>query len=504
MAPAARAGRVRPILAVLALVLALLLLRALTGKLNHDESQYIAGAMLADGRLIYRDYLSLQTPLHAWLFAPLALAWPTGVHAAMRVTTALLGVATVALAHRAALTAGAPPRAALAAAALLACVEAFQFAGSVVRNDMLPALFAMAALWAALAGAARGDARWWLAAGIGFGLAASTKLSYAPFLAAGGLLLLTRDARALAGFGGGAILGLLPAAAGWASAPATFGWGVVRYGAEAPFQWYRLVGRAHELTLANKAVDLLGHIAQGPAMPALVLVAITARAAWREPRGRLLLTMLAAGAIGAALPTPTHRPYLVPLLVPLFVALGPALARVPAAGRRRTAAVLALFAIAGVFFTFKQAARGRSPVLAADAQARWIGDRLRAERRTGAIAGFAPDRVASARYPIDERFAVGPFVFRSGALLRPEQARAFNTVIPATLAADLDARPPAAILTGYEARRWNGVAPPDAYLERYARQRGYRALTLPDGVGRLLLPPVGEPSRVSSLRREWR
>ena len=65
---------------------------ALVRPIDHDESQYVAAAVLtAHGLLPYRDYAYLQTPLQPFLFAP--LAWMAGVAAwpALRLANALLG-----------------------------------------------------------------------------------------------------------------------------------------------------------------------------------------------------------------------------------------------------------------------------------------------------------------------------------------------------------------------------------------------------------------------------
>ncbi len=490
--------------AAFALMFALFAACAGVASINHDESQYVAAAVLtASGSLVFRDFLSLQPPLHAWLFAPVALAWPEHVFVAMRLATAALAAATVMLVHGATRALGTPSRPALAAAILFGCCDSVQFAAGIVRNDMLPAALAAAALWLAARALRTGGRAAWLAAGIALGLAASTKLSYAPFGAAGiGFLLWSApDRRALAPFAGGLALGLLPVALCFAVAPAAFVFGVVTYGATAPFRWYAAIGQAAELGLGQKALDLLVALLSGAGLVALGLVAAAGWRAARRPGGRdrarlFLLAMLAAGAIGAALPTPTHRQYLLPLLVPLFVALGPVLAmpRGPAE-RRRVVALLAIFGLGGLSGTLGHVAGYVAggdglPALVAERDAGWIGARLAARGARGAIATFSPERVVDAGLAIDPRFATGPFVFRSGALLGADAATALDVLIPANLAAGLDRVPPAAILTGYESRRRNGVIPPDAYLDGYARARGYARMMLPDGIGRLLIRPV--------------
>ncbi len=270
---------------------------------------------------------------------------------------------------------------------------------------------------------------------------------------------------------------------------------------DGPVSLYTAIGKAAELGPLQKAQDLLVALLLGTGFPALGLVVLSAWRARRRAGGidrtpGFLLAMLLAGGIGAALPTPTHRQYLLPLLVPLFVALGPVLAaaRTPRDGRR-VVALLAIFGLAGLFGTARQAARNvagtdRLPALAAERDADWIGARLAERGAHGSIATFSPERMVDSGLAIDPRLATGPFVFRSGALLRADTATALNVLIPANLVAGLDLFPPAAILTGYESRRRNGVVPLDAYLDNYVRARGYAALPLPDGIGRLLIRPI--------------
>ncbi|MEG8053547.1 hypothetical protein QP185_10385 [Sphingomonas aerolata] len=90
-----------------ALYIALALLRPV----DHDESQYVAAAVLtAHGLLPYRDFAYLQTPLQPFLLAPIAVLTGAWTWPALRLTNALLGLATVAFVHAAARApAPAPP-----------------------------------------------------------------------------------------------------------------------------------------------------------------------------------------------------------------------------------------------------------------------------------------------------------------------------------------------------------------------------------------------------------
>ncbi len=113
-----RAVRPTPLLLLVTVVLVAL---ALLRPVDHDESQYVAAAMLmADGWLPYRDYAYLQTPLQPFAFAPLlwvfgAFAWP-----ALLIANALLGVTTIAAGWRVMREGGVAPGVATVSAALFA------------------------------------------------------------------------------------------------------------------------------------------------------------------------------------------------------------------------------------------------------------------------------------------------------------------------------------------------------------------------------------------------
>ena len=56
-----------------------MVLLALIRPLKHDESQYVAAAVLtAHGQMLYCDFAYLQTPLQPFLFAPLAWLFGAG------------------------------------------------------------------------------------------------------------------------------------------------------------------------------------------------------------------------------------------------------------------------------------------------------------------------------------------------------------------------------------------------------------------------------------------
>jgi hypothetical protein len=490
-----------------------LLIRGFAASPHHDESQYVATAFLSLDGLIFRDFMSLQPPFQAWLFAPVAWAFPGDTYLAMRCATAIAASLTLLAVYRAQRVLDVPPYAAVAMAGLTMACEVFQYAAGLIRNDMLPTMLVSFGLLAALAGIARPARAPWLLAGLLFGLAASTKLSFAPYLLFAALFLgwnrraLPSDAPL--GFGLGALAGLLPLGLAFVLAPREFLYGTLIFGLTAPFDWYGLNGLGWRMTATAKLSDLLRFLIHGPALPALLLTGWGFFAERRREEGRLarrlLCCLILGGLLGAALPTPTHRYYLLPLLPPLFVACGMlwrSRHHFPARLHRPIVIVLILSVIAGMYNSVRSVAamavKG-SPVIALDRQARWIGDYLRDRGVRGDIATLSPERMVDSGYPLDPRFATGPFVFRSGRLMDKARSRDFNLITPATLAEELDRRSPAAILTGYQMGTRKFRLKPDLPLIAYARRRGYRPVDLPDGKGLLFVHPGAGGSKRDPL-----
>ena len=448
-------------LLTLALFLLLALL-ALAHPIDHDESQYVAAAVLtAHGLLPYRDYAYLQTPLQPFLLALLAwaadgLAWP-----ALRVANALFGAVAIACVHGAAREV-ARRRAALAAAALFACTDILLFAIGTARNDALPAAALAAALWLAVrAERGRGGRAQALATGLLLAAAAAAKVSYAlPALAYGGWALWQHRRHRPLLVALGAIPMALFVAWTWRLDPAAFGFGVFTFPAAAPADYY--ADRPWKLSFAAKLFDAVKFLALGPA---LLAVAVTLL---RRRMPALLALLTVAGLIAALLPTPTWRQYLLPMLPPLFVLLAHRWAQTPPGAVVRTLAVTC--AVAGLAPTAVALAGGSTLVTAAR-EMRAVRAAMDRAGVAGPVATLSPQFLPfTGRLP-DPRFATGPFYFRSHTLMPPggEAARRLvsRRALPCTPL-------PAAILTGGEGGWTSGDDRLDAALARVAEQRGYR------------------------------
>lgn len=477
------AGRPIVMLGGLALVLAAL---AMLRPLDHDESQYVAAAVLsARGWLPYRDYAYLQAPLQPLLLAP--VAWIAGAWTwpALRVVNALLGAGAVAGVWCATRVAGAGDRAALIAAGLFASCDIVLFSIGTARNDALPAtLFA----WAlpAMLRATRGEATRGSAAlaGLLLAAAAAAKVSYAlPAVTYGAYALIDRRHRpSWVAAGAAPLIALTGALA--ALAPPAFSFEVFGFPSYAPTEYYVAQGRAWKLSWAVRGFDSLKFLALGPA---LLAAGVVLRDRRRNRAARLLGLLIAAGVVAALLPAPTWRQYWLPALMPLFVRLG--LAWDTYAPRRMLCAAAIVFAGAGLAPSLEAlvlAVRG-VPMIAAMRDGAAIRAALDGARVAAPIATLSPQFLPATGRPPDPRFAPGPFYFRGHGLLDRPRERAFGLIARGGLGAGF--APPAAILIGGEGPWTSGDAALDTVLERWAIAHRYRALPVAGGRFRLYVTP---------------
>lgn len=457
---------------------------------NHDESQYVAGAMLAWTRVPLRDFMILQPPLAFWAWAPVTAVWPGWAWTMIRLSSACCGLAMLWVVNRTERQLSLPPGA-RSGAVLLACCQPFLFTATIARNDALPGALLALGMLAGLRGVA-GQWRWLALAGLGFGLAAAAKLSFLPSLAIA-LLALPLCGVGLAGmlaFASGGLLGSVPLTGIVPLAPEAFRFGLFDFALTAPRDWYGRMDPT-ELTLAGKfSAGLLG-LADGPALILLVLVGWRSRQLAADPRMRWLLALTVAGLVGAFLPTPMHAQYLLPALPPLFVLGSLALNKERGRG---FASVVILAALFGLIRTAMLLGNGL-PLVAAEQRAHALGAELARRGVVGPVASLSPQYVADSGAALDPRFATGPFVFRSGAVLTGPQARSLGVATPTAVPTMFAEQPPAAILTGYEPSWRPGVPSPEAPLDQWARDHKYRLVMMPDHVGRLYVAPASANAR---------
>lgn len=462
------------------MLLALILWMALVRPYTHDEGQYVAATALALHNLPYRDFAYLQTPLQPLLFAPLAAAFPDWLFLSLRLANAILIYIGAGLIYVALIRADVERRYAIVAVVLFVACDATMYAAGVARNDALPtALFAGAL--AMLAGRPTrlsvGGAAFCLAA------AAAAKISFA--LPAATLLLL-------------AIMGppsvrqrlpLRPLLLGFAPmtmlvallailAPRAFLFEVISYPARAPLEWYDAIGRGWKTGWWHN-VDFITALAHGPALFALLAVAIAALRLRQHDVSRdgqvLIFGGLAmAGLIAAYLPNPSYPQYLMPLLPPLFLCLGLVFQRWQT-DLHRSAPLWACAIAFGIFPSLRAstlAIHDRSLVaINIERDAHRIGAELDEAGIHGDMAGLSPAFYTDSGRPLDRQFAAGPFLFRMGAMTSATEDRSWHFVTRHR-ASDLTYGAPVAILTGREMKNRKGIILDDD-LSRAALNAGF-------------------------------
>ena len=477
----------RPLLPAL-LLAALLAVLAMARPIDHDESQYVAAAVLSgEGLLPYRDYAYLQTPLQPLLFAPLVKWLATAAYPGLRFVNAALGALAILCVYRAARAGGVAVRPAFAAAALFAGTDVLLFGTALARNDALPVAMLAGALWVLVRNPQAVQATPARAVLIGFLLAgaACAKASYALPAAAYGVWALADRAHRPLWVALGAAVPV--ALVGWlaALAPDAFWFDVFTFPVEAPRQYYEGT-RAYKLTLPVRAAETLLYLSLGAALPAVLTLA---RAAWQQPRStgsdRLLELLIIAGLIAAILPEPTWRQYLLPALPPLFLRLARLWQRVPP--QRWERVIFAIFVGAGLTPTalaLAAAARDGLPMSRAASDGAAIGRALDAAGIAGPVATLSPQFLPAAGRLPDPRFATGPFYFRSDGLISAAAERRFHLLSASRLTLD---RLPQAVLLGGEAKWTAGNPDLEARIERIAGPAATGVLRISGGRFRVLV-----------------
>lgn len=472
----------RPLLALSVLVLVLVLL-AMARPIDHDESQYVAAAVLSGQGLIpYRDYAYLQTPLQPLLFAPLARASGEWAYPGLRIVNALLGAVAVAASVVAMRRLGVREGVALACAGMFAATDILLFSAGTARNDALPMAMLAAALALVVVPGGRGRA---LLAGLLLSGAVAAKISYGlPAVAYGLYALCDRRHRPL-----WVAIGTLPMVAlvGWtfAASPAGFVYGVFLFPATAPQEYYAATGRLWKLTQGVKALDTLKFLALGPAL--LALATVVANRTERRPT--MLDWLILVGLIAAVLPSPVWRQYFLPMLPPLFVRLAQLWEANPPGRAVRILAVV--FVSAGIAPSVEALAKATDGVPMAVAVREAAA--IRAAVPPGSVATLSPQFVDRP----DRRFATGPFHFRSIGVIDEHAEPSLVLVSRRTIAWHLSHDRPDAVLVGGEAKWTSGDAALDRELEAWAIADGWRRI--PVASTRFRLYAARETSRRPSI-----
>ncbi|GMN03772.1 ArnT family glycosyltransferase [Erythrobacter sp. MTPC3] len=493
-------------LGFLALVLPLL---AIVSPVNHDETQYIAAAQLvSDGLVPFRDFLYLQTPYQAYLFAPLFGIFEENGFLAARFFTGLLGACILAVVF---LTLRAievtKDKAAICCMLLWLC-HTFVFSVTVVRNDALPTLLMAVAILIAARELSNEPTRenrlfLWLLAGAVLGLAAGTKISFAaPALAFAGFPIwafvlkknpIRKAIAQSATIGLGLALALLPLLWFRDIGPLAFDYGNFGYHSEAPLAWYAANGLEDRLTVLAKIRDVLLTLIRGPALFALVIYGWLRLRSFRNGQIQsqfliLIDVLVLAGLTATIAPTPTWRQYAMPLLPPLFVGLG-VVWQEAGKGQSRTPFVIEcamlLAALVGVgqplFQLWKGTIGGDTSPLTISSEGDYLAREAAKAGLNGLSVSLSPEVVLASGLPLDPTFATGPFAYRTASMVAPEDQWAMRITSTSDIAAYLERTRPDTIVTGYENFDHVDTFGLEEPIEAYARSYGYRRIESPFG-----------------------
>ncbi len=200
----------------------------------------------------------------------------------------------------------------------------------------------------------------------------------------------------------------------------------------------------------------------------------------------LLIASLALAGIAICFPvSPSFPQYYMPPIPFVILLIAALYGRLTVEESRMAAPLLCTLALAAVILG---GPRLMSDLRALASSDRWtpfkvhalaedIGNAVRGSGVSGPIATLVPIYALEAGLDIYPEFATGPFYYRIGDYLTPEERSAFSVTSPSTLDDLFSENPPAAILTGFEGKL-------DIPFERYAADKGYDVLPMTFGEDR--------------------
>ncbi|MFN0023034.1 MAG: hypothetical protein ACKVS5_03970 [Parvularculaceae bacterium] len=481
--------------------------RLMNYEMRRDEQLYVSPAALLDDARLYQDFFYNHVPGSAWLFHGTdALFGDGGLLFSARVTIFL---AWVLFAAGIAFFTFRLTRSATATLMAVALIGANDFllgvTGSTATNNFLPLPFAYAglclfALGVRGEGVLRAGSRnagphffTLFAAGLSFAVALSIKVSaiafvapvaVAAFLLPGGISVAARLKSVVLPFALGGILGALPVLIELARAPDLFLAHVVQYhtGPHVAY-WRGHPAGEDDVALSLGAKAMLAHQIWFGGVNLLLglaaLISVVSFARQREGAAIGLAVLGIAVAASVALfgfaPTPSFPQYYAPLSIALVFLIAVVGSGKPAAKADgltiAMAAIAALALVAGAPRLLQHMPRLAKPsswtVVKIHAAGRALADEIEKAGVSGKVLTFLPVYPLEGGLDVYPEFATGQFVYRTGDLTPPDLLALYRTTAPSTVAAFLDADPPAAMLLGFE---------PDleAPMLAYAVSRGYR------------------------------
>jgi 4-amino-4-deoxy-L-arabinose transferase-like glycosyltransferase len=485
----------RAVVVLLALVaLVLIFGKGIASSLNHDEEQFVGpAAMVAQhGMLPYRDFPLFHMPNVTFAYAlfyklPMPFFWA-------RLLNILCGFATVCIVFAYACgklrawTPGTRLAAAAGAAALLMFAPVFAAANGRTWNHDVPMLCSMAAIWMHITAARGGPRQWLWAAGSGFafGLAAGTRLTYAPLAAPFVLSVAFFNGSwrhrfaSLCAFSAATIIALLPSLYCIWAGPEQFYFGNFEYprlrlldpedtlGRKTIKVWRKARYFFKEVVRSNPAVFLGFAFVTAP-----VFVSRLRRRAGRDFETLFYPLLLPFVFMGCFAPTRYQYQYY-SFLAPVLVMAG--IHALSALEWRRLRLVTRGFLIALPLAAVVLGADEYDGALMARDLDNWVpfkvrarGEAMRAVVGGGKILTLAPVYALEGGLDVYPEFSTGPFALRFAHFVAPERRQKLHMVAQEELDDFLKNDPPAAVILGLEPDK--AEKPLKDYVKRHGYQR---------------------------------
>ncbi len=485
--------------AVFFFAIAILLFSVAMRGIDHDEDHYMLGARFFADHVIYRDYLYQQPPFHPALlgsvyelFAERGLCKNPCYAFLARLLNWFFAVGVIAIFYLTLRTMF-EQRLAIVGCTLLTFTSSFYHGASVVRNDLMPLLLSLLAVYVLMrpleAKASR--RRRALVAGICALGAVGTKLNYIHVPPALFLFLALwppdmkwgeRLREQVIPFSIGALIGLASIALFAAPDPALFYFGVFQSHSNPPPQWLaaRLPGNYPHQMLADTLMRTPTSVLIVLSTFLILLIGLD------RPPGRplayfygngqwLFFLILVAGIAVCLLPAPSYKWYFIPI-APFLILCFASLWSYPTRNGLVHSAVLAIAVLACIpnFIDIASKHLTRTfnppkwrPVKVHAASVR-LDEILDAMDVRGKIATLSPSRIIDTKRDFYPELASAWAFFPRAAFMPDADVRRLHGASPATLASILEADMPAAIFGGYEKN--DG----DDALFAFAEAHGYR------------------------------
>jgi hypothetical protein len=484
---------------------------------NHDESQYILAALFSQQNAIYKDYLYLQPPLHAVLLGFVFKHTDFGYFFVARLTSFFFAASSLMMFYLI-LRRFSTRLTAIVFCTVLVFSWNFYLGAARARNDMMPLLFSLIAVYLMLRPSETFSSKSLVLglSGLLIAFAVGTKLNYVHMPIAGLCFLVLwpkqlavgeRIAQQVLPFVMGGFVGLLIIASFAAADIITFNYGVFGHYFGQYFEYYDVsLPKASRMGVAlvqlkQPSLFLLS-IISGFLIVYIVLNGSTkcllthlyATGEW------LFWLIIVLASPVALLPTPSRLWYYIPIIPFYILCMASVFSFLEVQISNLGKYALLLIALLGCFPAVKDVKKRDAfnlfdrahwtPLIVRDRSKR-VDALLEKARVTGKIATLSPDKLIESKHGFYLQLATGPFFYRVASYMSPQVVERLHGASPATLNGLLEHDMPAAIFGGYERKLDN------AFFD-FAEKYNYRRIEEESlGKGILYIRQLGTPRELS-------